>query len=80
MDRELVWVEKERFQGWVCSVCGWQFKGLGPLVGNTIEEMKRGFERDATKHSELTYALGIRSGLRTKPEATCQCGRTKICQ
>jgi hypothetical protein len=45
MDRELVWVEKERFQGWVCSVCGWQFKGLGPLVGNTIEEMKRAFER-----------------------------------
>jgi hypothetical protein len=45
MDRELVWVEKERFQGWGWSVCGWQFKGLGPLVGNTIEEMKRAFER-----------------------------------
>jgi hypothetical protein len=45
MARELVWVEKERFQGWVCSACGWEFKSPGPLVGRTIEEMKCAYER-----------------------------------
>jgi hypothetical protein len=46
MGRELVWVEKERFEGWACSVCGWEFRASGPLVGGTIEEMKRNYERE----------------------------------
>jgi hypothetical protein len=46
MGRELVWVKKERFEGWACSACGWQFTASGPLVGETIEEMKREFERE----------------------------------
>jgi len=37
MARELVWVEKERFQGWACSGCGWEFKSSGPVTGNTID-------------------------------------------
>ena len=49
MARELVWVEKERFQGWVCSACGWEFKSPGPLVGDTIEEMKRAYERQCAE-------------------------------
>jgi rubredoxin len=40
----LVWVERERFQGWTCSVCGWEFKLSGPLTGKTIDEMKRAYE------------------------------------
>ena len=46
MGRELVWVEKERFEGWACSACGWEFRASGPLVGGTIEEMKRNYERE----------------------------------
>jgi len=46
MGRELVWVEKDRFQGWVCSACGRKFRASGPLVGDTIEEMKRHYERE----------------------------------
>jgi hypothetical protein len=46
MGRELVWVEKERFHGWACSACGWEFRASGPLVGETIEEMKRAYERE----------------------------------
>ena len=42
MIRELIWVEKERFQGWECA---WEFKSSGPLVGNTLDEMKRSYER-----------------------------------
>ena len=45
MAHELIWVEKDRFQGWTCSVCGWEFKSSGPLVGNTIDEMKLAYER-----------------------------------
>ena len=45
MARELVWVEKERFQGWACSACAWEFKSSGPLIGNTIDEMKQNYER-----------------------------------
>lgn len=44
MGCELVWVEKERFQGWVCSACGWEFRASGPLVAGTLEEMKRNYE------------------------------------
>jgi rubredoxin len=46
MGRELVWIEKERFEGWACSACGWEFRALRPLVGDTIEEMKLHFERE----------------------------------
>ena len=45
MARELVWVEKERFQGWACNACAWEFKASGPLVGDTLDEMKRSYER-----------------------------------
>jgi hypothetical protein len=45
MARELIWVEKERFQGWACSACAWEFKSSGPLVGDTLDEMKRSYER-----------------------------------
>jgi hypothetical protein len=27
-------------------VCAWEFKSSGPLVGDTIEEMKRDYERE----------------------------------
>jgi hypothetical protein len=43
--RKLVWVEIERFHGWACSSCEWEFKSSGPLIGNTLEEMKRNYER-----------------------------------
>jgi len=45
MGRELVWVKKELFQGWACSACAWEFGASGPVVGKTIEEMQRDYER-----------------------------------
>jgi len=49
MTRELLWIEKERFQGWACSACAWKFETSGPLVSNTIDEMKRAYERQRDK-------------------------------
>jgi len=47
--REMVWVERERFHGWACSVCAWTYKGSGPLVVKSIEEMKRRYETERDK-------------------------------
>jgi hypothetical protein len=41
----LIWVEKERFQGWACSACAWEFKSSGQVVGDTLEEMQPNYER-----------------------------------
>jgi hypothetical protein len=41
----LIWVEKERLQGWACATSAREFKSSGPLVGNTLDEMKRSYER-----------------------------------
>jgi len=43
--RKLVWAERQNFQGWACTECAWSFHPAGPLVGDSIEEMKRQYER-----------------------------------
>jgi len=47
--RELDWVKRKDFQGWVCSECAWAFKPSGPLVGTSIDEMKRHYEQQRDK-------------------------------
>jgi hypothetical protein len=44
--REMVWAEKERFRGWVCSECRWEFNPSGMPAGNSIHEMKQNYERE----------------------------------
>jgi hypothetical protein len=44
MPRKLVWIENPNYQGYGCSECAWVFTASGPLVGNSIEEMKRRYE------------------------------------
>jgi hypothetical protein len=43
--RKLVWVERENFHGWACTECAWVFNPLGPIVGESIDEMKMRYER-----------------------------------
>jgi hypothetical protein len=45
MRRKLVWLDGQNFQGWGCSECAWAFKPQGPLVGESIAEMKTHYER-----------------------------------
>lgn len=47
--RKLIWIESLNFQGWACSECAWAFKPLGPLVGDSIDEMKTHYERQRDK-------------------------------
>ncbi len=44
MARKITWVANATFRGYGCSECGWVFTASGPLVGDTIEEMKRRYE------------------------------------
>jgi hypothetical protein len=45
MRREMVWVERARFRGWVCAECAWEFNPTGVPTGNSIAEMKQNYER-----------------------------------
>ena len=47
--RKLVWAEKPKFQGWVCTECAWVFNPSWPLVGKTIDEMKMDFGQQRDK-------------------------------
>jgi hypothetical protein len=57
--RKLLWVERPNFLGWACSDCAWAFNPLGPLVGESIDEMKRHYEqqrdREFTSHVCAQY-------------------------
>jgi ribosomal protein L37AE/L43A len=55
MGRKLVWVQRQNFQGWACTECAWEFNPAGPLVGQTLEEMKGHYEqqRDAEFRSHV---------------------------
>jgi hypothetical protein len=49
MRRKLVWVESQNLQGWACSKCAWVFDPLGPLGGESIDEMKMHYEHQRDK-------------------------------
>lgn len=44
MPRNLLWVESQNSQGFGCSECAWVFKSSGPLIGKSLDEMKREYE------------------------------------
>lgn len=49
MQRKLVWVERQAFQGWACSECAWVFNPLGTPSGKSLDEMKENYERQRDK-------------------------------
>jgi hypothetical protein len=49
MSRKLLWIEEELFWGWGCSECAWLFRPLGPLVGQSIDDMKVNYEHQRDK-------------------------------
>jgi hypothetical protein len=49
MRRKLVWLKKEKFQGWACSECAWAFNPIGPVVGQSIVEMMQRYEQQRDK-------------------------------
>jgi hypothetical protein len=38
--REMVWIERQKFQGWACSECEWAFNPSGALIGESLDKMK----------------------------------------
>jgi hypothetical protein len=49
MTRNLILIATACFRGYGCSGCGWVFTPSGPLVGNTLEEMKRLYQNECDK-------------------------------
>jgi hypothetical protein len=49
MPRQRVWIENQNFQGFGCSECNWVFKPSGPLVGESLNEMKQKYEAQRDK-------------------------------
>jgi hypothetical protein len=47
--RKLLRVERQDFQGWVCSECAWVFKPLGPPADESIDEMKTHYKEQRDK-------------------------------
>src|SRR5580704_4558237 len=45
MARRIIWVATATFRGYGCSGCGSVFTASGALVGDTLEEMKRRYEK-----------------------------------
>ena len=45
MRRKLVWIQRPDFQGWGCTECAWVFSAEGPLVGESIDDMKMNYEQ-----------------------------------
>jgi hypothetical protein len=49
MPRKLVWIENENLAGFRCSECNWIFKAPGPLVRESLDEMKQKYEAQRDK-------------------------------
>jgi hypothetical protein len=49
MRRKLIWIKEQDFWGWGCSECGWMFRPLGPLVGESIDDMKMHYKQQCDK-------------------------------
>jgi rubredoxin len=49
MRRKLIWVERQDFLGWTCSGCAWVFNPSGPLVAESIDDMKLHYEQQRDK-------------------------------
>jgi hypothetical protein len=43
MPRKLVWTESQEFHGYGCSQCVWVFRHSGPLIGASLDKMKRDY-------------------------------------
>jgi hypothetical protein len=49
MQRELVWLNQERFQGWGCSECAWVFNPSAAPIGESLDEMMENYQRRRDK-------------------------------
>jgi hypothetical protein len=49
MRRNLVWIERQNFQGYGCSECAWVFEPSGTLTGESLHEMKLNYAQQRDK-------------------------------
>ncbi len=42
-------IQSQNSQGFGCSECNWKFRASGPLVGDSLDQMKRKYEAERDK-------------------------------
>jgi hypothetical protein len=43
--RTMIWLQSPSRESWGCSECVWSFHPSGPPLGDSLDEMKRNYER-----------------------------------
>ena len=43
--RKMIWISSVELESWGCSECSWSFHPSGPPLGDSLDEMKRNYER-----------------------------------
>ena len=56
---EMVWVEGERFMGWACSECAWQFNPSAIPAGNTLGEIRQNYGRQRERNLGRLFVTSI---------------------
>ena len=47
--RKMIWFSSTDRESWGCSDCGWSFHPSGPQLGDSLDEMKKNYERQRDK-------------------------------
>jgi hypothetical protein len=68
MSRKLVQIKNENFQGFGCSECNWVFNPSGPVVGASLDEMKRKYEAQRDKEFAAHVCTKTLRGTNPKPD------------
>jgi len=66
MPRKLVWIQKQKFQGFGCSQCNWVFEPSGTPVDESLDDMKQKYEGQRDK--EFAAHVCAKHPKTTRPE------------
>ncbi len=47
--RKMIWMASAERESWGCSECSWSFHPSGPPLGDSLDEMKKNYERQRDK-------------------------------
>jgi hypothetical protein len=45
----MIWISSAERESWGCSECSWSFHPSGPPLGDSLDDMKKNYERQRDK-------------------------------
>ena len=55
--RKMIWISSAERESWGCSECSWSFHPSGPPLGDSLDDMKKNYERQRDKEFD-THICG----------------------